>query len=224
MFRLRAGFNQAELAAQMGLRGRGKDTAISRLERGDIIDPRLSTISRYLLACGVRFEEFAAVLPAPKPPEVKLPELSTRGFLLDQALRVQRITAKQAANYRLAARYRFDGPAAKKSRARTRKGLAKFLDYRLQDNVIETAVKNRLGKTDMPLCDQVGYLMLARWALGILRRNEPEKWEQKLARLPRFVAENRMNPQHCALVIQVVVERYRPMMPPRWEQGKTWRR
>jgi transcriptional regulator with XRE-family HTH domain len=56
--RVRKGLSQAELALRMGLTYRSGKSFICRLEKGDIGDPHLSTITKYLRACGALFAEF----------------------------------------------------------------------------------------------------------------------------------------------------------------------
>ena len=64
--RLRKGLSLAELARRMGLPYSSAAIFLSRLERGKIAEPRLSTITRYLKACGALFSEFYDMLTRTK--------------------------------------------------------------------------------------------------------------------------------------------------------------
>ena len=60
--RLSKGLSQDKVAERIGLRGKGRWNLIARLERGELGEPRLSTITYYLKACGALFSEFYDLL------------------------------------------------------------------------------------------------------------------------------------------------------------------
>ena len=75
--RLRAVLSQREVATRMGLRSRQARKPVSRLERGKCADPTVSTITRYLRACGARWYQFCDVLEQIDNADVTVPEAAS---------------------------------------------------------------------------------------------------------------------------------------------------
>lgn len=72
--RLRAGYTQAQVAAAMGLQGRGNFNLVSRLERGKVRNPSLRTILDFLRACGATLDDLKPFLFAHLSEPLKVPE------------------------------------------------------------------------------------------------------------------------------------------------------
>jgi transcriptional regulator with XRE-family HTH domain len=56
--RIKSGLSQAEIAERIGLSSKTKDSYISHLEKGRLMNPALSLILLYLRACGESWSEF----------------------------------------------------------------------------------------------------------------------------------------------------------------------
>jgi transcriptional regulator with XRE-family HTH domain len=65
--RLKRGLTLDEVAAGMGLTGKGRWNQVARLEQGKNPDPRLSAVTLYLRACGAQFFEFYDTLTRIEP-------------------------------------------------------------------------------------------------------------------------------------------------------------
>jgi transcriptional regulator with XRE-family HTH domain len=65
--RTERGLTQDEVAARMGLKGKGRWAFVRRLEQGNTRNPYLSTVTFYLRACGAQFFEFYDTLTRIEP-------------------------------------------------------------------------------------------------------------------------------------------------------------
>ena len=65
--RLQRGFTLDQVAVGMGRQGSGIRSYLARLERGEVADPRISTITLFLRACGAQFFEFYDTLTRIEP-------------------------------------------------------------------------------------------------------------------------------------------------------------
>jgi transcriptional regulator with XRE-family HTH domain len=194
--RLRKGLTQVEVARRMGLKGKGGKGAVFALESARSVRPYLDTITRYLNACGALFSEFYDTLtrtvPLPVEPEARelmarVPDLgSNYGATFQKEVRQKLVTqtADQVHKYQSRTERPLGGEPPMKPE-RQRKAAEGFRQYRMQLNIIEQAVKDMLQadedkaiaehrKPAVRYYQHLGYLMLARKILGVLRRNPKE--------------------------------------------------
>ncbi len=75
--RLRAGYTQAQIAAALGLRGKGNFNLISRLECGRVKNPSLRLILDFLRACNASLDDIKPFLSAELSEPLKVPERSS---------------------------------------------------------------------------------------------------------------------------------------------------
>ena len=73
--RVKSGLTQDQVGQRLGLQGRDRRSFVSRLERGKEPNPALSTIVRFLHACGARMSALSDLLdriePLPEDPKLK---------------------------------------------------------------------------------------------------------------------------------------------------------
>jgi transcriptional regulator with XRE-family HTH domain len=229
--RVRKGLSQAELARRMGLPYRTGKSFVCRLEKGSFIDPHLSTITRYLNACGALFSEFYDTLTRIEPLPVesggkqmmaKVPKLGGNYSAASQTRVKQKIVTQTGE------------PPMKPERQR--KAAEGFRQYRMQLNIIEQAVKDMLQadedkayaehrKPAVRLHEHFWYLNLARKILGVLRRESEhaisktkcqmskgrgkrKTLEERLDEAMRFAAEQQLNLAAAEKVRELVVRTY----------------
>jgi transcriptional regulator with XRE-family HTH domain len=225
--RLKRGLTLDEVAAGMGLTGKGRWNQVARLEQGKNPDPRLSAVTLYLRACGAQFFEFYDTLTRIEPVPVDTRPIERTPMKREQKEMLLRRVKREVYNYQDETSYPKRGkpiaPEKQKSAA------AKLADYRVQVAVIEQEVKKLLGTEDVTFVQIAGYLTVARRVLGELRRavrghsasgrdrgHDPEFQsefgscpQRKLGSVADYVKRNRLNPELAERIRQLVIERYR---------------
>ena len=191
--RKRRGLTQAELAHRMGLGYRSGWSFVARLERGKFREPRLSTIVRYLKACGALmsefFDQFNRIEYLPVEWEVQRMVERVPGLGKPQWSRPQvkalitQATKKQVEKYQ--DRTVIPLTTAPMIPEKQRKAAEGFRAYRVQLNIIEQAVKDMLEqegwkairenrKPAVRYYEYYPYKVLARKLLSVLRKaNHP---------------------------------------------------
>ena len=166
--RVQAGLTQDEVAARMGLQGKGRKSVVSTLEAGLIPNPYFSTIVHYLLACGAPMGRFCdkfntlGLLPVdPKSFEDTGFPAETKQHLLAKA-------SGQVDKYQR--RMRFPRKGKPMPPERQQKAGGKYRDYQVQVKIIQQAVRELLGRTSVAVTEEQAYLNYARMVLSILRK------------------------------------------------------
>jgi transcriptional regulator with XRE-family HTH domain len=166
--RLKRGFTQDEVAARMGLAGKGRKTFVGRLEQGNIKNPSLGTVTLYLRACGAQFFEFYDTLTRIEPVLVDTRPIERTPMKREQKEMLLRRVKREVYNYQDETSYPKRGKPI--SPAKQKPAAAKLADYRVQVAVIEQEVKKLLGTENVTFVEIAGYLTVARRIRGELRR------------------------------------------------------
>ncbi len=175
--RLKRGLTLDEVAAGMGLTGKGRWNQIARLEQGKNPDPRLSAVTLYLRACGAQFFEFYDTLTRIEPVLVDTRPIERLPVKREQKEMLLRRVKREVYNYQDETSYPKRGKPSVRGHDLEAKRFgscpqrrAKLADYRVQVALIEQEVKKLLGTEDVTFVQIAGYLTIARRILGELRR------------------------------------------------------
>jgi hypothetical protein len=223
----------------MGRQGSGIRSYLARLERGKVPDPRISTITLYLRACGAQFFEFYDTLTRIEPVLVDTRPIERLPMKREQKEMLLRRVKREVYNYQDETSYPKRGkPIAPEKQKRA---AAKLADYRVQVAVIEQDVKKLLGTEDVQFVEIAGYLTIARRILGELRRERAGRevpgtavktpgtppnplgtapgfaernrgspgFRTKLGSVADYVRQNRLNPELAERIRGLVTERFR---------------
>jgi transcriptional regulator with XRE-family HTH domain len=220
--RLKRGFTQDEVAARMGLAGKGRKTFVGRLEQGNIKNPSLGTVTLYLRACGAQFFEFYDTLTRIEPVLVDTRPIERTPMKREQKEMLLRRVKREVYNYQEETSYPKRGKPIAPDKQKP--AAAKLADYRVQVVLVEQDVKKLLGTENVKFVEIAGYLTVARRILGELRRavrarvrgHDPEFQsefgscpQRKLGAVADYVRRNRLNPELAERIRQLVTERYR---------------
>ena len=216
--REKVGMDKGEVAARMGLKGKGRHNLVTRLEAGRVPNPHLSTITRYLRACGAQFFEFYDTLTRIEPVPVDTRPIERTPMKREQKEMLLRRVKREVYNYQDETSYPKRGkPIAPEKQ---KPAAAKLADYRVQVALIEQDVKKLLGTENVTFVEIAGYLTIARRILGELRRavrgtrsRIPKRFgscpQRKLGTVSDYVRRNRLNPELVERIRQLVIERLR---------------
>jgi transcriptional regulator with XRE-family HTH domain len=219
--RTERGLTQDEVAAGMGLKGKGRWAFVRRLEQGSIRNPYLSTVTFYLRACGTQFFEFYDTLTRIEPVLVDTRPIERLPVKREMKEMLLRRVKREVYNYQDETSYPKRGkPIAPEKQ---KPAAAKLADYRVQVAVIEQEVKKLLGTENVTLVEVAGYLTIARRILGELRRavrghlsgdTIPNRGGSghvpgKLSSIADYVEQNRLNLELVERIRELVTERYR---------------
>ena len=221
--REKVGMDKGEVAARMGLSGKGRHNLITRLETGKVGDPHLSTITRYLRACGAQFFEFYDILTRIEPVLVDTGPIERLPMKREQKEMLLHRVRREVYNYQDETSYPKRGkPIAPEKQ---KPAAAKLADYRVQVAMVEHDVKKLLGTENVTLVEVAGYLTIARRILGEVRRtvrgHDPASGDtipnrggsghvaSKLGSIADYVRENRLNPEVVERIRNLVSEHYR---------------
>jgi transcriptional regulator with XRE-family HTH domain len=201
------GLTLDEVAAGMGLTGKGRWNQIARLEQGRNPDPRLSTVALYLRACGAQFFEFYDTLTRIEPVLIDTRPIERTPMKREQKEILLRRVKREVYNYQDETSYPKRGkpmPPEKQKPAASR-----LADYRVQVAVIEQEVKKLLGTVNVTFVEIPGYLTIARRILGELRRGSRPGSGPKQGTVTDYVQQNRLNPEYVERIRELVTECYR---------------
>jgi transcriptional regulator with XRE-family HTH domain len=150
----------------MGLRSKQARKSVSRLEQGEGADPTVSTIARFLRACGARWYQFCDVLEPNDNAYVAAPD-AAKALLPRQAVE-QAETAAQEETSRYA-RNQQEFFHLKPEPPETRpESIRKFLTYRMLENVVQQGVLEVLKNSPVSVIMYPAYRGVARHLLGLL--------------------------------------------------------
>jgi len=152
----------------MGRQGSGSRSYLARLERGKVADPRISTITLYLRACGAQFFEFYDTLTRIEPVLVDTRPIERAPMKREQKEILLRRVKREVYNYQDETSYPKRGKQI--TPAKQKPAAARLADYRVQVVLIEQDVKKLLGTENVTFVKIAGYLTFARRILGELRR------------------------------------------------------
>ena len=204
--RSKRGLTLDEVAARMGLAGKGRKTFVGRLEQGNIKNPYLSTVTLYLRACGTQFFEFYDILTRIEPVLVDTSRIERTPMKREQKEMLLRRVKREVYNYQDETSYPKRGkPIAPEKQ---KPAASKLADYRAQVAVIEHDVKKLLGAENVTFVEIPGYLTVARRMLGELRRGG-RPGSTKQGSTSDYVARNRLNPELVERIRELMIERYR---------------
>ena len=205
--REKVGMDKGEVAARMGLKGKGRHNLITRLETGKVPNPYLSTITRYFRACGAQFFEFYDTLTRIEPVLVDTSRIERTPMKREQKEMLLRRVKREVYNYQDETSYPKRGrPIAPEKQ---KPAASKLADYRVQVAVIEQEVKKLLGTVNVTFVEIPGYLTIARRILGELRRGDRPGSGSKQGTVDDYVKRNRLNPELVERIRELVIERYR---------------
>jgi transcriptional regulator with XRE-family HTH domain len=231
--RLKRAMTLDQVAAGMGRQGSGIRSYLARLERGKVSDPRISTITLYLRACGAQFFEFYDALTRIEPVLVDTRPIERLPMKREQKEMLLRRVKREVYNYQDETSYPKRGkPIAPEKQ---KPAAAKLAEYRVQVALIEQEVKKLLGTVNVTFVEIAGYLTIARRILGELRRAVRGRVrghsasgdtipnskansghvpsgscpQRKLGTVTDYVRRNRLNPELVERIRQLVIERYR---------------
>ena len=196
-----------EVAARMGLAGKGRKTFVGRLEQGNIKNPYLSTVTLYLRACGAQFFEFYDTLTRIEPVPVDTRPIERTPMERKQKEMLLRRVKREVYNYQDETCYPKRGkpmPPEKQKPAASR-----LADYRVQVAVIEQGVKKLLGTVNVTFVEIPGYLTIARRILGELRRGARPDSKPIADTITDYVKQNRLNPELVERIRESVIECFR---------------
>jgi len=172
--RLRAGSTQREVTSGMGLRSRQAGKSVSRLKNGQGADPTVSTIARFLRACGARWYQFCDVLEPSDNADVAMPEASNELLSQQAAERAETAAREETERY---ARNQQEFFHLKPEPSETRpESIRKFLTYRMLENVVQHGVLDVLRNGPVSVIMYPAYRGVARHILGLL--SQAAKTEQ----------------------------------------------
>ena len=183
--RLRAGLSQREVAERMGLRGKQARKSVSLLERGEGADPTVSTIARFLKACGARWYQFCDVLESVETADVSMPE-AAKELLPERAIEQAEARARDE-TWRYSKNQQEFFHLKPESPETRLESIEKFMTYRMLENVIQQGVLEVLRASPVATIMYPAYRGVARHILGFLwRRAKTEKGRAELmAELPK---------------------------------------
>ena len=205
--RLKRGLTLDEVAAGMGLTGKGRWNQVARLENGNNPDPRLSAVTLYLRACGAQFFEFYDTLTRIEPVPVDTSRIERTPMKREQKEMLLRRVKREVYNYQDETSYPKRGkPIAPEKQ---KPAASRLADYRVQVAVIEQEVKKLLGTANVTFVEIPGYLTIARRILGELRRGGRPGSGSKQGTIADYVTRNRLNPELVERIRLSVIERYR---------------
>jgi transcriptional regulator with XRE-family HTH domain len=207
--RAQARLTQDEVAARMGLQGKGRKSVVSTLEAGLVPNPYFSTIVHYLLACGAtmgRFcDKFNTLGLLPVDPE----SFEDSGFPAQAKQRLLEKASRQVNKYQR--RMRFPKKGKPVSPERQQKAAGKYRDYQVQVKVIQQAVAELLGRTSAAIVEVQAYLTYARTVLSALRKYQEPELSERLRRAEGYLElhglDERIGRQIESLVVRVFAER-----------------
>jgi transcriptional regulator with XRE-family HTH domain len=200
------GLTQDEVAARMGLNGRGRWSFVRRLEQGRIRNPYLSTVTLYLRACGAQFFEFYDTLTRIEPVVVDTRRLERAPMRKEQKQMLLHRVKREVFNYQDETSYPKQGRPIRPEKQKP--AASKLADYRVQVAVIEHDVKKLLGQENVTFVEVAGYLTIARRVLGELRRGG-RLGSTKQGSISDYVTRNRLNPELVERIRELVTERFR---------------
>jgi transcriptional regulator with XRE-family HTH domain len=205
--RTQAGLTQDDVAARMGLSGKGRKSVVSNLEAGLVPNPYFSTIIFYMLACGTpvgrfcdRFNTLGLVQVDPGTFEDTEFDAEVK-----QRLRVQ--TSSQVDKFQRRIRFPRRGrrlpPEELKQRAE------KYLFYQTQVKTVQQAVKVLLSRTNVPVTEIHAYLNYARVVLSAMRKHKEPDLPDALRRASGNIEVNGLDPDIGRRIEQLVVRIFR---------------
>jgi transcriptional regulator with XRE-family HTH domain len=200
--RVRSGLTQKELAARMGLRPRGGRAQVSLVEAGLNPNPTLRLVTTYLRACGAGFAEFYDLLTRVDIKPVDTREIGRTGFPQERKEKLRQDTVRQVQKYRM--RIEHPGRGAPMLPARQESAVRRFGRHRVRVNIVEEAVKQMLGLTEVKAAFYPGYLTLARQFLKVFRGSSGPEQTERLAALTADAGRKGLD-RKVALQVRTVV-------------------
>ena len=171
--RERAELTQDQVAARMGLTGKGRRMYVSKLESGRVHRPYLDTVTGFLIACGGLFSEFYDLLTRVKPVPVDTTPIEQTDWPEQRKELVKERTKDQVFRFQRRVEQPYlRRPMMPESRKRAVEG---FREYQVQMNVIEEAVRQFLTTTQTTVFDYQKYYLCARKTVGLLRREQKRR-------------------------------------------------
>jgi transcriptional regulator with XRE-family HTH domain len=199
-----SGLTQDEVAARMGLKGKGRRSHVARLERGENANPHARTLILYLKACGAPmgklFDQFDTTIDF-VPVEEKFnkawdaagleiigvkPEKRAQVLARVKAWILNKTTS-ETDKYQLKAVFPLRGKPVEPDEARRR--TEKLAEYRIHENTIKRAVIEYLTTTKLPPVFYWCYTLYMRSVLGVVRKAEKVTTDTTGCRL----ADERLN-------------------------------
>ena len=162
--RREAKLTQDELAERMGYSGKGRRRLVERLESGQIAEPTLKMVARYLQGCAARWSSIADLLESVPKVKLDISRVKSRKFPEELKQRTEEQTQAVAQGL---AYMRTEKPIAPEQR---KQGVKRYSEYRLIANVIEQAVTDVLRQTELSFVHYGAYQAVGRYCLSTLWR------------------------------------------------------
>ena len=193
----------------MGLGGKCSKSFICNLEAGRIRNPEFLTVIRFVRACGAKWEEFCDLYDPPTVPEVDTAEIDRTSFPDSDKKQLKHKLRMEVYKYNSrTTRWVKGKPMAPEVQKQARQ---RFESYRSQANIIELAAKRMLDYEAFPKTDYVGYLLLARRMLSLLRRGKQPGRLDDMPTVMNLVKQWRLNPNVVENLRETVQAQYRKL-------------
>jgi len=207
--RTEAGLNQDEVAERMGMHGKGRSNFISALEVGRVKHPYFETIVYYLLTCGMPVGRFCNRFNTLGLVPVQPDTFEDTEFDAATKRQLQEKTASQVDKFQRRIRFPRRGrrlpPEEQQQRAES------YVNYQIQVQVIQQAVKILLGRYPVPATEINAYLCYARMVLSRLRRHEELELRAQLKRAADYIGRHGLNEALGRRIQVLVVRRFTAM-------------
>jgi transcriptional regulator with XRE-family HTH domain len=204
--REKAGLSQAELAFRLGLNPERGQAYVSALEVGRVKHPEFPTVVAFIRACGAKWEEFCDLYDPPTVPEADTTEIDQTSFSESDKKQLKHKLRMEVYKYdSRTTRWVKGKPMAPMVQKQARK---RFESCRSQASIIELAAKRMLDYEEFPNTDYVGYLLLARRMLSLLRRGKRPGQLEDMPTVLNLVEQWRLSPMVTEKLRAVAVEQY----------------
>ena len=205
--RAAAGLTQDEVAARLGLVGKGKRSKVSAIEAGRVTNPGFMTIIGYLLACGTPVGRFCDRFNTLGLLQITPETFENTEFDADVKKRLRAQTSSQVDKFQRRIRFPRQGrrlpPEELKQRA------THYLEYQTQVKTVQQAVKILLSHTSVPVTEVHAYLNYARVVLSALRKHEEPELAEALRRASGNIEVNGLDPDIGRGIERLVVRTFR---------------
>jgi transcriptional regulator with XRE-family HTH domain len=169
----------------MGLSGKQARKSVSLLERGEGSDPTVSTIARFLKACGARWYQLYDVLEPVEMADVSVPE-AAKELLPERAIERAEAAAREE-TWRYSKNQQEFFHLKPETPETRQESVEKFMTYRMLENVVQQGVLEVLRESSVATIMYPAYRGVARHILGLLwRKAKTEEGRAELmAELPK---------------------------------------
>jgi transcriptional regulator with XRE-family HTH domain len=199
--------SQDDVAARMGMHGKGRSNQISALETGRIKHPYFETIIFYMLACGTPVGRFCDRFNTLGLVRVDPGTFDDTGFDADVNKRLHAQTSSQVDKFQR--RIRFPRRGRRLPPEELKRRATHYLEYQTQVKTVQQAVKVLLSRTNVPVTEVHAYLNYARMVLSALRKHEQPELLEALRRASGSIEVNGLDPDIGRRIERLVARTFR---------------